>query len=54
MPIMSCTKNNKNGYKWGKNGKCYTYIPNNKKSKKSARKKAARQAAAIYSTGYKK
>jgi len=24
MPLMRCQLNGKNGWKWGKNGKCYT------------------------------
>ena len=40
MPIMKC---NKDGYKWGKSGKCYP-----------TKAKAEKQAKAIYSSGYKK
>jgi hypothetical protein len=45
MPIMSCTVNGKKGYKWGPSGKCYTG-PN-------ARNRAAAQAAAAYSHGFR-
>jgi len=41
MPI----KKVKGGYKWGKSGKLYTG--------KNAKKKAQRQARAIYASGYK-
>ena len=54
MPIMPCTKNGKPGFKWGKSGRCYPYTLGNKASKTSARKKAAKQAAAIHASGYKK
>ena len=39
MPVMPCIKNGIRGWKYGKNGKCYTG--------KDARKKAAAQGAAI-------
>lgn len=39
MPIQSCTKNGKSGYKYGDSGTCYTGP--------GARKKAAKQGAAI-------
>lgn len=40
MPIMPCQKNGKNGVKYGKSGTCYIGL--------GARKKAAKQAAAIH------
>lgn len=49
MPIQSCTskgKKGKKGKKWGKSGKCYVG--------KGATKKAGKQAAAAYASGYKK
>lgn len=39
MPIMRCTKAGLSGYKYGKDGKCYTG--------KDAKKKAAAQGRAI-------
>ncbi len=45
MPIQSCTKNGKPGFRWGKTGKCYTY--NNEKSRKAAISKAQKQQQAI-------
>lgn len=39
MPIKSCTKNGKSGYKWGDNGACYTG--------KDGKKKALKQGVAI-------
>lgn len=39
MPIMRCTKNGKDGWKYGKDGKCYTG--------KDAKEKAIKQGKAI-------
>ena len=47
MPIQSCTKDGKPGFRWGKTGKCYIYIPGNEKSRKEAIAKAQKQARAI-------
>lgn len=44
MPLQQCTSNGKSGWKYGESGKCYTG-PN-------AKKKAAKQAAAIHASGY--
>ena len=44
MPIQTCTLDGKPGFKWGDSGKCYTYDPNNDKSRSSARAQAAQQA----------
>ena len=46
MPIMTCRKDNKPGYKWGKSGYCYTYT-NNAASREAAKKKAIKQGRAI-------
>ena len=46
MPIQECQLNGKDGYKWGDEGKCYTY-DDSESSKKSARSKAHRQGIAI-------
>ena len=48
MPVMPCRKDNKPGFKWGHHGFCYTYNPNDSKSKKKARDKALRQGRAIH------
>jgi hypothetical protein len=37
----------KPGYKWGSQGKCYTYIPGDETSRKKAKQKAYIQGAAI-------
>ena len=41
-------------FRWGDSGKKYTYIPGNERSRKSAKKKAVKQAQAAYSAGYRK
>lgn len=47
MPIKSCQKDGKSGYKWGDSGKCYTYEGDNEKSRKNAREKARKQGIRI-------
>lgn len=47
MPVESCQLNGKPGYRWGNQGKCYTYSPNNEGSKRNAKKKAIAQGIAI-------
>ena len=47
MPVTECQENNKPGFKWGDENKCYTYNPNDKTSKEQARKKAIKQGVAI-------
>jgi hypothetical protein len=43
MPIQKCKlKNGKQGWKWGKKGKCYL-----------SKKQAQKQAQAAYASGYK-
>lgn len=46
MPVQECTKDGKKGWKWGKQGKCYTG-PNGKQQ-------AADQGAAIHAGDKKK
>jgi hypothetical protein len=53
MPLKYCEDNNQSGYKWGDEGKCYTYSPNNEGSKKNAKKKALTQGLAIGEIGDK-
>lgn len=48
MPVQKCQKNNKPGYRWGTEGKCYTYTPGNKASRERAKNKAAEQGRAIH------
>lgn len=48
MPIKHCKKDGRPGYKWGDEGKCYTYTPGNKRSREAAKKKAREQGEAIH------
>jgi hypothetical protein len=47
MPIKECQVEGKNGYKWGNEGKCYTYEKDSDESQKTARKKAMRQGVVV-------
>lgn len=47
MPVKPCKKDNKPGYKWGDEGKCYTYSPKSEESRKRARDQARKQGQAI-------
>lgn len=47
MPVERCQKNGKSGYRWGKEGKCYTYTTGNKQSRDRAKRQAAQQGRAI-------
>lgn len=53
MPVQRSTKNGKPCYKWGQEGKCYTYTPGNKASRERAKSKAAAQGRAIKAQGGK-
>lgn len=47
MPVKNCKIDGKSGYKWGNQGKCYPYTPNNETSRNNAKKKAIAQGIAI-------
>lgn len=47
MPLKKCQNNNKPGYKWGEEGKCYTYTPGNEESRNQAKQKAINQGIAM-------
>jgi hypothetical protein len=47
MPVHKCQDGGKPGYKWGKEGKCYTYTPKSESSRKAAKKKALKQGMAV-------
>jgi len=47
MPLKQCQKDGKPGWKWGAEGACYTYTPNNKESEARAMAKAKRQGRAV-------
>ena len=49
MPIRRTTKDGKRAYQYGPNGAKYTYTPSNPASRKTAKKKAIKQALAIQS-----
>lgn len=51
MPVQSCQKDGKPGFKWGRQGACFTYTPGNTASRNRARAKAARQGRAIKAKG---
>lgn len=47
MPIKACRENDEPGFKWGDEGKCFTYIPGQIETKEQARTKAVEQGRAI-------
>lgn len=47
MPVKACEKDGRPGYKWGDEGVCYTYPPENESLRVSARAKALQQGRAI-------
>lgn len=47
MPLKNCEENGKPGYKWGDEGKCYTYNPDNEGQQRNAKKSAILQGIAI-------
>jgi len=49
MPLMRATIDGKPCWKWGDNGKCYPYEPNNPESEYRAKQKAVKQGNAIKS-----
>lgn len=50
MPIERVVKDGKPGYRWGKNGKTYTYTPGDEEGRKRAKSKAEKQGRAIEAT----
>ena len=47
MPVQQCQEDGKPGFKWGEQGKCYTYNPTSARSKAMARLKAEAQGRAV-------
>lgn len=47
MPIEECQEDNKPGYRYGENGKCYTYTAGDEESRNAAKQQAYLQGAAI-------
>lgn len=47
MPVQRTTKDGKPAFKYGKEGKAYTYNPNDEDSRERAKAKAIKQGQAI-------
>jgi len=47
VPVISCQKGGKSGFKYGRGGKCYTYTAGNERSRKAAIARAQKQGRAI-------
>lgn len=47
MPVQRCQRDGKPGYRWGEEGKCYTYDPGDAESRAAAKRRARRQGQAI-------
>ena len=47
MPVMKCTDKGNPGYKYGEEGKRYTYTPGNLGEEKEAKRKAIVQGVVI-------
>lgn len=49
MPVQPCREDGRPGYKWGKEGRCYTYVVNKPGAKERAKEKAIKQGLVIKS-----
>ena len=47
MPVERSTNNGKPCYRWGNEGKCYSYTAGDKASRETAKRKAESQGRAI-------
>lgn len=47
MPVLSCQKDNRPGFKWGEGGACFTFTRGNPQSRKRAQDKAIAVGRAI-------
>lgn len=47
MPVQVCELNGQPGFRWGQQGRCYTYEEGDEDGRRAARRKAARQGRAI-------
>lgn len=47
MPVESCQRDGRPGYRWGQAGTCYTYAPGSDSAREAAHARAARQGRAI-------
>jgi hypothetical protein len=52
MPVESCSFDGKPGFKWGNQGKCYTYTSGDEASMRAAKDKANKQGLAARMSGY--
>jgi hypothetical protein len=52
MPVERATANGRPGYRWGKEGKVYTYTPGSRTSRARAFAAATRQGQAARAAGY--
>jgi uncharacterized Zn finger protein (UPF0148 family) len=52
MPVKSCSKDGKPGFKFGDSGFCYTYDENNEQSRTEAKRKANEQERAARASGW--
>ena len=52
MPVEACSAGDKPGFRWGNQGKCYTYTPGDKLSMQEAKEKANKQGVAARLAGY--
>jgi hypothetical protein len=53
MPVQECREQGKPGYRWGQQGKCYTYTPGNLRERAEARMRAESQGYAAEKAGYR-
>jgi SPP1 gp7 family putative phage head morphogenesis protein len=53
VPVETCTASGRSGFRWGEQGKCYTYTTGNADSRARARSRARTQGRAIQATGSK-
>lgn len=52
MPVESCSFEGKPGFRWGNQGKCYTYTAGSESSMENARRSAQKQGLAARLSGY--
>lgn len=53
MPVRDCQEDGKPGYRWGSQGKCYTYTRGSKSSEANALAKAHAQGQAAHAAGFR-
>jgi len=50
VPVERCSIDGKPGYRWGEEGKCYTYDPDDSSSRAAALARAHEQGVAVESS----